>query len=300
MKDHRCVFPTGKGLGGTAIIGHNVYARGNKADFDEIASMGLEGWSFNDILPYYKKTERIQIESYDSEYHGTDGLLYVNYTAPNPINYDYYLEAAKLAGLKNVDYNGKNQLGISKIQWIIDFNKKQTGGNAFILPILDETKNLNLTTSAFVTKILFSDTTATGVKFIKDGKIFKATARKEVIVSSGAIGSPQLLLLSGVGPKADLEDLDIEVVKDLPVGKYFMDHPVYVGLYVRTNLTAEAGNMSYFLERWINGLGYLTTTFNADNIQFINTKTPDVEPPNIELVTINMPTSVPPGNFKIY
>ncbi|XP_050512306.1 glucose dehydrogenase [FAD, quinone]-like [Diabrotica virgifera virgifera] len=137
MVNKQCVYPTGKGLGGTSIIGDSVYARGNRADLDEWESLGLDGWGYEDLLPYYKKTEKIEIKDYEKDYHGTDGLLRVNYTYPNPLDYDAYLEASQLSGLKSLDYNGKNQIGISKFQWTVAFNTKVTAGNAFLTPILD-------------------------------------------------------------------------------------------------------------------------------------------------------------------
>uniref|UniRef100_A0A6P7FMC2 Glucose dehydrogenase [FAD, quinone]-like n=1 Tax=Diabrotica virgifera virgifera TaxID=50390 RepID=A0A6P7FMC2_DIAVI len=297
MVNKQCVYPTGKGLGGTSIIGDSVYARGNRADLDEWESLGLDGWGYEDLLPYYKKTEKIEIEDYEKDYHGTDGLLRVNYTYPNPLDYDAYLEASQLSGLKSLDYNGKNQIGISKFQWTVAFNTKVTAGNAFLTPILDTQTNLEVVLNAFVTNINFSDLKATGVQFVKDGKKYRATASKEVILSAGPINSPQLLMLSGVGPKNELEELGIKVVKDLPVGVELVDHPVYVGLYIRTNLTADPGTVKSNLEGWTKGLGYYTTVFSADNIAFINTKNPGVEPPNAEILTINNPTSVPPATF---
>ncbi|XP_056636991.1 glucose dehydrogenase [FAD, quinone]-like [Diorhabda sublineata] len=219
MVDQKCVYPTGKGLGGTSIIADSVYARGNKADFNSWLDLGLDGWSYDDILPYFMKTEKIDMNSYDAGYHGTDGLLCINYTYPNPVTYDAFLNASLLSSLNTVDYNGKNQIGIGKFQWTLDFNKKVTGGSAFIAPIIKNTTNLNVTLNTNTTKIIFSDDngtqTATGVQFIKEGKLYNAYASKEVILSAGPIGSPQLLMLSGVGPQEDLENLNITVVKDL-------------------------------------------------------------------------------------
>ncbi|XP_072393416.1 glucose dehydrogenase [FAD, quinone]-like [Diabrotica undecimpunctata] len=297
MANKQCVYPTGKGLGGTSIIGDSVYARGNRADFDEWEGLGLDGWGYDDVLPYFKKTEKIEIPDYEEDYHGTDGLLRVNYTYPNPLDYDAYLKASQLSGLNSLDYNGKNQIGISKFQWTVAFNTKVTAGNAFLSPILNTQNNLKVVLNAFATNIIFSNLKATGVQFVKDGKLYKAHASREVILSAGPLNSPQLLMLSGVGPKNELEELGIEVVKDLPVGVELVDHPVYVGLYIRTNLTADPGTVRSNLELWKKGLGYYTTVFSADNIAFINTKNPGVEPPNVEILTINNPTSVPPATF---
>ncbi|XP_057654062.1 glucose dehydrogenase [FAD, quinone]-like [Diorhabda carinulata] len=301
MVDHKCVYPTGKGLGGSAIIGDSVYARGNKADFNAWADLGLDGWSHDDLLPYFKKTEKIDINFYDEGYHGTDGLLSINYTYPNPVTYDAFLDANLLSGLKSVDYNGKNQIGIGKFQWTLNFNKKVTGGNAFITPVIENTPNLKVTLNAYTSKIIFSNKngipTATSVQFIKGGRVYNAYASKEVILSAGPIGSPQLLMLSGVGPQEDLENLNIPVIKNLPVGENLIDHPAFVGLYIRTNLTTDPGNVTYNLERWIKGLGYYTTIFSADNIGFINTKNKTSEIPNVEFLTINPPTSVPSASF---
>ncbi|CAG9858253.1 unnamed protein product [Phyllotreta striolata] len=304
MVNKTCMFNTGKGLGGSGILGAMIYTRGNREDFDGWASSGLTSWSYQNVLPYFKKSERIQTPDYDEGFHGTQGPLCVNYTAPDSLTYGNFLESCKLAGLKNIDYNGRHQVGVSRAPMTIDFNKRLSGGSAFVLPVINTTSNLNVTLHAFVTKLRFSGNAVTGVEFVKDKKRYLVKAKKEVILSGGAVNTPQLLLLSGVGPKEDLEKLGIPVVKNLPVGQRLVDHPAFAALYIRTNVTTPMRSVPEYLKGWTEGQTPFTRVFDSDSIAFINTKKPGFEPADIELLTTTAPFSVPPGSTynlnKIY
>lgn len=133
MTDKRCVYPTGKVLGGSCVLGDLVYARGNRAIFDEWAAQGNTGWSYKDVLPYFIKTEKMQIKQHDKGYHGYAGELKVNNTYPDPVNHEALMNANLALGLQALDSNGKQQTGVSRMPWTIDFNKRLTGGNLFIL-----------------------------------------------------------------------------------------------------------------------------------------------------------------------
>lgn len=301
MVDHRCVYPTGKVLGGSGVLGDMVYARGSRVEYDNWAKKGNIGWSYDEILPYFKKSEQIQVEKYDPGYHGHNGEVLINYTYPEAVNYDNFIEANKALGMEEVDYNGENQIGISKFQWTIDFNKRLTGGSAFVLPIMNKRSNLNVSLKSFVSKILIDEQNrAYGVEFVKDGRRYNAIATKEVLLSAGAINSPQILMLSGVGPEAELKDHDIAVKNDLPVGKYLTDHPAFIALYVRTNSAAVAETFPELVEKYMNGITPLTSVFAAGPVIFMNTKDKNFKQPNLEIIFINPPLSVPPDPVMFY
>lgn len=300
MVNKQCVYPTGKVLGGTCVIGDMVYIRGNKNDYDKWAEEGNTGWSYEEVLPYFKKTEQMQIPKQDRGYHGYSGELKINNTRPLPLNYDAFFGANLALGLEERDVNGKQEKGVTDVPWMIDFNKRLTGGRAFILPILKDRKNLKVSLHSFVTRVLFEGKKATGVEFIKEGKRYRATATKEVILSAGAINSPQILMLSGIGPKDELERLGINVRNDLPVGKYLKDHPVFIPLYVRTNNSAKNQTLYEQVEAYLQGKTPLTSVFSGGPLAFINTKKRDSKVPNSELLFINPPQSVPANTSVFY
>lgn len=301
MIDRRCVYPTGKVLGGSGVLGDMVYARGSRVEYDKWAQQGNRGWSYDDILPYFKKSEQIQIAKYDPGYHGHSGEVFINYTQPDAINYKYFLEANKALGLDEIDYNGENQIGVSRFQWTIDVNKRQTGGSAFILPILNKRANLNVSLKSFVSKVLINEENeAVGVEFVKDGKKYKALTNKEVLLSAGAVNSPQILMLSGIGPEDELKKHNIDVKNNLPVGKYLTDHPVFIGLYVRTSNHVVAEPLSTLLEKYMNGFSPLTSVFAAGPVVFMNTKDKHSRQPNLEIIFINPPLSVPADPVMFY
>lgn len=299
MENRSCVYPRGKALGGSGVIGDMVYGRGNKADFDRWTSAGNKGWSFEEVLPYFKKSEDIQITDYDKGYHGHNGELKINYTAPDPMNYDALVNSNIALGVGVSDCNGKRQTGVNRPQWTIDFNKKLAAGTAFILPIINRRTNLNVSLKSFVTRILFNGTRAVGVEFIKEGKKYNAVADKEVVLSAGAINSAQLLMLSGVGPQEHLSELGIAVLNSLPVGKYLKDHAVFIPLYVRTANTAQSLTLYEQVERYLKGETPLTSISSGGPISYINTKNLSSEDPNIEIAFLNPPQSVP-GDVKMF
>lgn len=300
MANKQCVYPTGKVLGGSCVLGDLVYARGNRDIFDKWAAQGNTGWSYEDVLPYFMKTEQMQIPNHDKGYHGYSGELKVNNTRPLPVNYEAFLNANVARGIEELDINGKKQTGVTDVPWTIDFNKRLTGGNAFILPIMNTTSNLKVSLNSFVTKILLNGTKAIGVQFIKAGVVYNATVTKEVILSAGAINSPQILMLSGIGPKEDLTNLGINVVNDLPVGKYLKDHPVFVPLYIRTNNPAISQTLNDQVKAYLEGQTPLTSVFSAGPVSFINTKNLSSEVPNTEIIFINPPQSVPANTSMFY
>lgn len=299
MRNHQCSYPRGKALGGSHLLSGMIYARGNKADYDGwAAKLGDPSWSYESLLPYFKKIEHDATKNplHTAQYHGFDGLLYVNYSLPNSLNYEQIMQASAELGLFETDVNGGSQVGIEKISWMTKNNVRETGGNIYIKPILDR-NNLRLELEAFVTEIIIDGDTATGVRFIKDNKLYSAKASKEVILSAGSINSPQILMLSGIGPQEELQRLDIEVKNDLPVGKYLSDHPCFIGLYVRTKEVYPNLTLAEYLERYLRGYTPFTNLFGGEHIGFLNTRFPGINPPNIEFISVNPPMSIPSQQF---
>ncbi|MFA1611658.1 GMC family oxidoreductase [Halobellus rubicundus] len=219
-------WPRGKALGGSTVINGMAYVRGHAYDFDNWADLGNDGWGYDDLLPYFKRSENLTAEG-DAEYHGTDGPLTVSRgEEPNDLD-QTLIEAAEEVGFeRNTDFNGERQTGVGLYHSTIADGHRHSTAAAFIKPILDR-DNLHIETGAHVTELTFSGDTATGVVYNKGWTSDQAAIAEdgEVVLSAGAIQSPQLLMLSGIGPADHLEEHDIDVKVDLPgVGRNLQDH----------------------------------------------------------------------------
>ena len=223
MNGRRMYQPRGRLLGGSSSVNAMVYTRGQAADYDHWRQLGNAGWSYADVLPYFKKSERN--ERLHDEFHGSDGPLNVAerpYT--NPLSY-VFLEAAQQAGIPlNPDFNGAMQLGCGLFQVTQKNGERCSAAAAYLHPVAKR-KNLTIRTKAQATRILIEMNRAVGVEYVRGGKLYKVRAAREVVLAGGSINSPQLLLLSGVGPAQELGALGIPVKLDLPgVGKNLQDH----------------------------------------------------------------------------
>ncbi|PSN48977.1 Glucose dehydrogenase [FAD, quinone] [Blattella germanica] len=226
--DERCRWPRGKVLGGSTTINYMVYTRGNKADFDTWASLGNEGWSYDDVLPYFLKFEKMMIPKLanDTKYHSTKGELYINHPPYRSKSAELFVESANQTGRKIIDYNGEEQVGYSIVQGTLNNGMRWSANSAFLKPVRNR-KNLMVLTHSQVTKILIhpGNKTAYGVEYKRWSLLnMKAFAKKEVILAAGVFNSPQLLMLSGIGPKKHLEDVGIPLLQDLMVGYNLQDH----------------------------------------------------------------------------
>ncbi|MDZ8026797.1 MAG: GMC family oxidoreductase N-terminal domain-containing protein [Nostoc sp. DedQUE11] len=222
--NHRKIYcPRGKVLGGSSAINAMIYIRGSRYDYDRWEKLGNVGWSYEDVLPYFKKSENQQRGT--SEFHGVDGFLSVTDPIAKSVASQKFLEAAVGLGYgENPDFNGAQQHGGGFYQLTIKDGKRHSTATAFLLPILQR-PNLTVSTGALVTKLLFEGTQTVGVEYIHQGTIHQVCVKKEVILSAGAIDSPKLLMLSGIGNAEHLQALDIPVVVDLPgVGQNLQDH----------------------------------------------------------------------------
>ena len=220
--DRRVYWPRGKVLGGSSSINGMVYIRGQPEDFDHWRQLGNTGWSFDDILPYFRRSEH-QVRGAD-DYHGSGGPLCVSDVAPHPIC-EAFIEAAMALGLpRNDDFNGARQDGVGYHQTTTRNGRRCSTAVGYLRPAMQRT-NLRVVTEALTEKILFDGKRAVGVSFRRGGEEWTARARREVILCGGAINSPQLLMLSGIGPAAQLSGLGIPVVEALPgVGQSLQDH----------------------------------------------------------------------------
>lgn len=233
MKDNRAYWPRGKVLGGSGILNAGQYSRGSRYDYDKWEADGCTGWSYKDVLPYFLKSEDVKIDELkSSKYHHVGGPMAISGGGVSALS-DLYLKAGMELGYNITDYNGAVQEGFSKTQINARKGVRDSTAVAF-LGRIGRRKNLDTVINTFVTKVEIQNRTAMGVYYIRNGIKQYVRVRKEVILSAGVINSPQLLLLSGVGPKAHLKDLDIPVIADLPVGDNLQDHQS-IRLYSKIN-----------------------------------------------------------------
>jgi len=215
-------LPRGKVLGGSSSLNAMIYIRGNKADYDTWAYLGNTGWDYESVLPYFKKSENYHGGA--SHYHGTGGPLSVSTMTPNPLT-EAFIEAALSVGLeRNDDFAGESSLGVGLCDMTVRDGKRCSAAAAFLRPALRR-PNLTVLTGARARRLLVRAGRCTGVEFEHAGKLRAASAAAEVIVCSGALASPQLLMLSGIGDAAALREVGIECIVDLPgVGQNLQDH----------------------------------------------------------------------------
>src|ERR1700681_2316573 len=220
----RTVFqPRGKVLGGSSSINGLLYVRGQHEDYDRWRQHGNNGWGYDDVLPYFKKAEHQQRGADD--FHGVGGPLPVSDLGhPDPLSAAFIAAAAESGLPLNPDFNGASQEGAGFFQTTTRYGRRASTAVAYLRPAKDR-KNLHVETSALAQRILFEGRRAVAVEYRKAGRLRTARARKEILVSSGAYNSPQLLQLSGVGPAELLKKHGIDVVLDAPgVGQDLQDH----------------------------------------------------------------------------
>jgi choline dehydrogenase-like flavoprotein len=280
--------PRGKGLGGSSAINAMVYIRGHRSDYDHWASLGNSGWSYADLLPYFKRSE--DNSELDGEYHGKGGPLHVGgLRSDNPVQ-EIYLQAAREAQFRiREDFNGEEQEGLGIYQVTQKNGERWSAARGYIHPHLTTRPNLRVETGARATSILFEGKRAVGVKYRQgqEGKLVRA--RREVILSSGAFQTPQLLMLSGVGDGAALAKHGIAATHHLPgVGQNLQDHPDFVFGFA-SDAPHFAGLSFGGIARIVKGIGQYRrarrgpmTSNIAECGGFLKTR-PDLEVPDIQL-----------------
>jgi choline dehydrogenase len=218
----RLYIPRGRVLGGSSSINAMIYIRGNAADYDGWRAMGCEGWGYEDVLPYFKRAE--DNERGEDRYHGVGGPLSVSESRSMHPLVDTMLEAARDAGHElNPDFNGARQEGVGRFQLTQREGLRCSCATAYLHPA-EGRPNLDVVTGALATRVLFEGERAVGVEVSRNGQLQELRAEREVVLSAGTYQSPVLLMLSGIGPAAELEPLQIEVREDLPVGENLQDH----------------------------------------------------------------------------
>lgn len=286
LNDRAMFLPQGKTLGGSTSINAMLYVRGNKLDYDEWAELGCDGWSYDDVLPYFKVHERN--ERLADEFHGIDGELNVADQVQHNETSWAFLRAAQEAGIKRTDDpNGASQEGVFFHQVTQRKARRESASTAFLHPVMDR-PNLTVVTQAEVQQILVKDGRATGVRYVHRGKERVVAAEKEVVLSAGAINSPRLLLLSGIGPADELAAAGVPVVHDLPgVGKNLRDQlEVYITREARKPVTYSGEDrwdraVLHAIEYGLYRTGPATATITEAGA-FVNSSA-DVRSPDIQL-----------------
>lgn len=295
MENRQCTCPRGKVVGGTSVVNFMIYTRGNKRDYNYWEELGNSGWGYKDVLPYFLEIEGMTIPELakDTRYHSTRGEVTISYTPFRTPLAEAFVEGGRELGHRIVDYNGETQTGFSFLQTTKRNGTRWSASRAF-LHLIRNRKNFHLKKRSQVTKILIDPRTKTayGVEFVQNKKKYVVHAKKEVILSAGAVNSPQLLMLSGVGPKQHLTELNIPVIEDLSVGYNLMDHPGLLGLTFIVNqsvgliLNEMINDGSSLVEYFKYHKGPFSVPAGCEGIAFIDTKNPkDVDgDPDLEIL----------------
>jgi choline dehydrogenase len=254
--DRRVFWPRGKVLGGSSSINGMVYIRGQAEDFDYWRQLGNTGWSFEDVLPYFKRSEH-QTRGADA-FHGTDGPLCVSDVPDRHPICEAFIQAAIELGLpRNDDFNGASQEGVGYHQTTTRNGRRCSTAVGYLRPAMQRS-NLRVITDALTEKVAFEGRRATGVVFRQNGQLVTARASREIILCGGAVNSPQFLMLSGIGPREHLIELGIPVLHHLPgVGQSLQDHysapvklkcrlPITVNDVMQSNMKKLKAGLQYY------------------------------------------------------
>lgn len=275
-----CVLPCGKILGGSSSINGMVYMRGSDKDYNHWSSLGNYGWDYESVLPYFKKSEANQhapfVSKDNGRYHSATGPMKVDFVGPfSPIDYVFINAGAEMGIPFESDLNGEKKVGYIRYQATLSGGRRQSTASAFLSPARDR-KNLNVIKNALVEKVLINEQKqAYGVEFTYNGTTLQAKARKEVILSAGAVMSPTILMLSGVGPQDQVENHKIPEKLNLNgVGNNLHDH-IIVRLFFTfnptTSKTSSASAFDNFYQLAIYNSGpYATPSLSAG--AYINSK----------------------------
>ncbi|KAF5272020.1 hypothetical protein FQR65_LT05001 [Abscondita terminalis] len=290
------LYPRGKVLGGSSSVNGMIYIRGNRKDYD---SWGVEGWDYDSVLPYFKKFEALQ--GVEDELMGKEGEMKITrYRNSHP--------------LREILENAYKELGYGKYseerpQGYLDaytniYNGTRYGAAKAFLQPLKNRKNAHLVVNAQVSRVLLSsDLTAIGVEVRIDDQILTLKATKEVILSAGAVNSPQILMNSGIGPKEHLEEMGISVAKDLRVGENLHDHVIFVGLMMSLGSKALSEmTLANVMDDWYEYLMYRTGSLSTSGVEnflsFVNTKNDSLYP-NVQMYYVPVYKNDPNNALKI-
>ena len=291
LNGRRGYQPRGKTLGGSSSINAMLYVRGNRWDYDHWASLGNEGWSYEDVLPFFKQSEHN--EQFGGEFHGKGGPLNVTYqNYQSPLN-AAFLEAAAANGVPlNPDYNGAEQFGSFMYQVTHKNGERCSAAKAYLTPNLSRS-NLKVITHAVTQRVLMEGKRAVGVEYTQGGTKQQVRARREVVLTAGAFGSPQVLMLSGIGDAAELQKLGIASVANLKgVGKNLQDHIDYVQTWRVSSATESFGvslrggpKVLKSIFEWRKQRTGMVTSCFAGSGAFLRSS-PDVKVPDLQLIFV--------------
>ncbi|XP_072936242.1 glucose dehydrogenase [FAD, quinone]-like [Epargyreus clarus] len=279
LRGNVCFLPRGKVLGGSSVLNFLIYQRGHPEDYNDWARMGNVGWSYDEVLPYFKKSENIMIDELkNSSFHGKGGYLDIDHSPFKSPLEKAFKQASVELGFEWNDPNGESVIGFSKPQATMRKGRRCSTSKAFLEPVRFR-KNLKVSKYSTVTKILIDPNTKTayGVEFTKGNQRLQVYARNEVVMSAGTIGSAQLLMLSGVGPEYHLREMGISPIVNLPVGYNLQDHVTFSGnafIVNQSNLCINditaASPVSALA--YLAGTGPLTLPGGAAGLAFMRTK----------------------------
>lgn len=287
LNGRRGYQPRGKGMGGSSAVNGMVYIRGNKWDYDNWASTGCPGWSYDEVLPYFKRSEG-NIHG-GNDYHGGDGPLCVSdQVSPNPGSLDFVEAGANLQIPRNDDFNGARQEGIGLFQVTQKNGERWSASRGYIEPHKDRA-NLQIITNVTAERVLFDEGRAWGVAYAQDGEPREIRAKHAVVLAGGAFGTPQLLMLSGIGPAAHLREMGIAVRVDRPdVGGNLQDHLDYSAAFecddtrfIGQSLTGLVNSAIGVIQWFRKRSGAMTTNY-AEAGGFLKID-PDAPAPDIQL-----------------
>jgi choline dehydrogenase-like flavoprotein len=293
LEGRRIEAMRGKVLGGSSSINVMAYTRGNRGDYDRWAQKGALGWSYADVLPYFRRCETW--EGGEDPYRGGSGLLGTQWARTKDPLFDAWIEAGKAAGFPHTeDYNGARQEGFGRSQYTIRNGRRCSSARAFLRPALKR-PNLKVVTRAHATCVLMRGTHALGVEYARGSRVVQAIADREVILSGGTFNSPQLLMLSGIGPAQHLRDVGVRPLVDLPVGKNLQDHLAALIFWSRPQNTSRfRDTMRFDRIAWGMVQAYLFGTGPATVVPgglhaFVKTR-PELAVPDIEFMFRGLPS----------
>ena len=286
LNGRRLQWPRGKVLGGSSSINGLLYIRGQRQDYDHWRQLGNTGWSYEDVLPYFRKSE--DQERGSDDYHGAGGPIAVSGVRIKSKLCDVIIDAAEEAGIpRNEDFNGASQEGAGYFQQTCRKGFRCSTATGYLKPARRR-PNLEIVTHALVERVLFDGARATGVAWTVKGQPREARSGREVILSAGAIGSPQILMLSGVGPAQHLKDTGIEPLRDLAgVGENLQDHLQIRSIYKTREPITLNDEVNNPIRKMLMGIEYVMfrtgpLTIAASQVCIFTKTDPGLETPDIQ------------------
>jgi 4-pyridoxate dehydrogenase len=286
LNNRRIEATRGKVLGGSSSVNVMAYTRGNRGDYDRWQQKGALGWSYAEVLPYFRRSETW--EGGENTWRGGSGPLGVEWAKTGDPLYDAWIEAGRAVGFPHTDdYNGRQQEGFGRSQYTIRNGRRSSTARAYLKPVLKR-PNLTLVVGAHTTRVLLEGTRATHVEYARKGQLLQVRADREVILTGGTFNSPQLLMLSGIGPAEHLREMGIKTVADLPVGSNLQDHLAALIMWTRPAAGSFRNEMRFdrmaasMIRAYLTGTGPGTVVPGGLHA-FVKTR-PDLAVPDIEFM----------------